>query len=322
MRIQIPIFDEILGERNVPIATRPYRATDMLLKYCIRPEGDWQLPKIDDFLYGAFYYPVMAWYKQTYGREFLGSNPLEQDLVGLALLRGTLIELRIPMVVQREAPDEAHIDLQFPLALSDDEDPLKFLYPRPRLSSVRGTSRSLFVAQITETTNFLRRMINLAIGLDLDLLGAAELRDAFLENTKSTAVRAASGKAIPLSLFDLRMSCEILLKLHLLQRNQRYAYVHDFARLLNGASDEVRQLFHQRMNKELESYALHNARRYGDKLTMSTADFFCIYRETLSFLEDLLRTLRRKFVLDNAVVTLKRLSWVKAGPAAFGYPDL
>jgi len=324
VRIQIPVFDEFLAERNVALSIRPYRATEMLLKHCLTPVDDgWKIPKATDLEFGAFYYPVLAWYTQKHGRAFGGPKHLDEDLVGIALCKGELTEVRVPKVVN-SGRDDAHVYLQFPLALRPEENPLAFLRPRPRLALIRGKQRIQFVAQVTEVVNVLRRIFNLLLGLDDDKPQISELRDALLQQLKSTAVRAVEGRSVALAMFDLRMSCEIAVKLHLSQQHGKFEPIHNFDRLLGESSAEVRDLADRLMPAELRSYAVHNASRYGSKAkaAVSTARFFEIYKSGLTFLEELLRLLKRKVVFNNATLTMRQLPWALRGPSFFGYPEL
>ncbi len=322
VRQQVSIIDELLAERGIAVPERCWRAACFIAEHCIvEVEGHNTSEYMTSAWFGAVYWPVREWYGSRYGRRILDVRSLATSRLGLALFRGSLFQLEIPLCLHRPSPIKGCFEIHFPQKVENDEDLIGMMAPMPDRRSLRSPDRKQLASVLSDIVGFHRRLWNLTVPVKDALDGRHDLRGAMLDQLDGVATRALllARNSLRLGLFDLRMCCELVLKVHLLQRNGVFDRVHDFQKLLTKASDEIRDLYRTELPGALAEYRTVNGYRYGEVAAVTAVEFFTVYKSALAFLERGLQFLSRDVTLSGMVCTMKKVPWAEAGPEAFHY---
>lgn len=317
---QVECLDEIFCRRGKPVLERPFEAARFVVKHCIvKIDGHDKDDYLNSVWFGAIYWPILKWYKKKYGRELLWARSAYTSQLGLILFRGLLLGVEVPITVSRESGSEETFDIHFPIDLLDGEEPLDMLVTRPAMRARTFSERAELGLQITEIVTTRRRIWSLLVVTDEPSREASGMKRAIFDHLESAAGRAlsASLNALGLALFDLRMCCECVLKLHLSQTRGRFKRVHDFDVLLSEASDDMAGLYRERLPSLLRDYPKTNELRYGVAATIAVDEFYECYRRTLEFVEHAIKLLTREFEFTGMVAVAKKLPWARLGSEAF-----
>jgi hypothetical protein len=225
------------------------------------------------------------------------------------------------LYLHRSSTTKRCFEIYFPLRVENDEDLIAMMAPMPDRRSLRSAERKDLISELADIAGSHRRLWNLTVPVKNTLDGKHDLRGALLDQVDGVATRAllAARNALGLALFDLRMCCELVLKIHLLQHNGGFDREHDFTKLQTKASEEIRHLYQTELPSALAEYRTVNKYRYGEVAAMTAVEFFALYKRTLVFLESGLQLLSRDITLNGIVCTMKKVPWAEAGPKAFHY---
>jgi hypothetical protein len=316
---QLITLDASFAEQGIPIPERTIRAFRFISKHCISFDGKESQNPITSAWLGAVYYPVMDWYVGQYGLKAVAPPTSGSDLQGLALYRGILLSLRIPVFVVREGLTDDTFRLQLPQEADPNEDVLPMIgEPKPSMRSLRGVARQQLVDQIRNTAALHRKIWGLVAGAASATKPVEALKSALLEHLKVVAraffpLVASSGSK---ALFEVRFCCELALKLHVGQIHGDFPWDHSFVTLEKRASTEVKTII-DRLPLLLKDYGTVNAVRYGSTLEVSTQEFFATYVAALNWLVDVLSTLKRDGHLGGMILTMRRPEWERLGREAY-----
>jgi hypothetical protein len=324
VRETLPVVDEALQRAEIPVSHRPWRAALLIARHCLSLEdADGRVIDTADPgfllhpLFGPIFWTASRWYERRYGAS-TQAQPV--SLHGLILFRGTFLRLRVPTTTSLRSPDNRVMKVQFPLDMRAEERPMRLLEPSPIPSRLKRSERGQLEAQCLDLGGRLRRIWHLTVPLEGAEPSMRELKSSFLDHLDGCATRITDPNPpdrVGLAMMDLRLCCELTVKMHLLQEKTEFERTHDFRILLPHCSDEVRALVKTRLPRPLWRYGKVNAMRYGSRHSTRSEEYAKLYTGTLGFLEHLLGLLKRRSTFGGMEATLRAPVWAAMGPEDF-----
>ena len=309
----LPELDRRLGSIGIPTRERIWKATNFIVKrMMVSIEGEEKSDFLNSLGFGFVFRSVEAWYEKVYGD--LTEAFLQNELTGLVMIRQELYRLTFPRLTQLEDDAEGHMRLKFSNCLEEQEDPVDFIVDAPPFGTMDLSDQKSLADSIALTMGQVRQIWLKVIALDGPREKIHELSSPLICEICRTSRYVAPFSTHDLGRFleSLRLSCELVLKLALLQHTGDFKKIHNFDKLCNELSMEDRTAFKTGAPKEIWYYKEISDSRYGKQVMLSVNDAFDLYRRVLGFVLVFVSRLNRRIKVDGAVVTLRKPVWAEA----------
>ena len=309
----LPSIDRQLAKNGIPLTRRQWRAAHIVVDHVIVSfEGEDKEDFLNSLGFGFVFRIVEAWYQHVYGDS--QSRPPKDKLLGLIKIRQDLYLIAFSPLARIADDAQGHMCLKFSDSLENGEDPFDFIIHPPPIAHLDSTEKSQVSNDVRENVI---RMRSLWLGLTLlDGPGdtVEELSCALLDeiNRAGTYVAPFETRDLGAFLLSLRLCCELVLKISLLQRNGTFKHTHDFDKLCSRLSASDLNAFKKGVPGELWDYGVLCDSRYGRKISMSLDDIWDLHSRTTNFLISFASRLARLGKANGAIAVLRVPVWLDA----------
>ncbi len=306
----LPDIDSALAKNSVPLQQRIYRATIIFIEHClVSIEGD----SIDNYhnkpWFKTFFEAIYAWYEKRYGNTlFLCS---ESTLTGVISIFDTPFLAKIPLTIKESSDSESTFWICFPIEVFPTENYLDWVEQPPNFDSLTILEKKQLSSDIVTIASELRRIYVNFMTATYQNERLGKLAQCVLPNLEKGAAEVAKCNPISLSMsiWDLNLACEMILKVMLLQRSIDPPKIHDVHKLhqmiASATSIELSNL--DKFVSLLPSEKIAIRHRYSETSPPSLQDAMSIYRAALSIVSGYSHCLQRKYTFNNARFKFKPL---------------
>lgn len=309
----LPVIDRKLSNKGIPVTRRQWRAAHIVVDHVIVSfDGEDKEDFLNSLGFGFVFRIVETWYQHVYGDS--QSRLTKDKLLGLIKIRQDLYLVAFSPLARIADDAQGHMRLKFSDSLENGEDPFEFIIHPPPIAHLDSTEKRQVSEDVRENVVRMRR---LWLGLTLlDGPGDAveELSCALLNEINHAASYVAPFEARDLGTFllSLRLCCELVLKLSLLQRNGTFKHTHDFNKLCSGLSASDLRAFKEGVPGELWDYGVLCDSRYGRRISMPLDDIWELHSRTTNFLISFTSRLARLGKANGATAVLRVPVWLDA----------
>lgn len=307
----LEMTDEILAERQVPVAERPLLALTQLVS-CeliagsdglpIQPNG-FAITESDAFKPLAKM--IGEWYRQQYGQTTMA--PKKEKLAGFVLVRRSPFLLEVPANLLEPGDEPDTVWLRFTERVLAEEDVLKWISHGPNLHGLADISN--LQQDITKVANDLRFIHIAALGIltkkDASLNAFVQGVGTHLEQAAHRVVKQKTQDVVE-SYWDMQMAAEIALKGLLLHKNGTFPYSHSLRKLVAAIVAIDASFPADCLGNFPDDHETVN-RRYG-KGNVSWGQTFADYLMVLALVRNAMKRMER-IELGNASFCIRKAPW-------------
>lgn len=301
-------IDSALSERGTKLHSRPFEAASMLVRHVVvEVQGD---DDKDDFAekpwFAAIYAEVHGWYKRRYG-ALMKEEP--DKILGLIVHNGIPHVVYIPITISK-LQEDGLLKVTFPTSVYSNENPMTWVKPRIRKTSLRGTSVKLH-GRLDKTCSTLRH-----IGINIGSAGgdkskvplmARSILDHF--GTAATTANTGHNERNSLAVWELHMACEKSLKSLLAQRGIEFPKIHSLRKLNSLLQEPTLERKAERMIRRLPDDRLVIEHRYLQASQLTINVFYGYYYVALQLASLYTSHLHQAIKIGGASIFLKKPPW-------------
>ncbi|MBB4087108.1 hypothetical protein [Sphingomonas carotinifaciens] len=322
----LDVIDRVLAEEDVPLVRRPLKAAREFVRFCIlqvrteagpeptQPGGF--LDYMDSEWFKVVYARTVAWYRSRYGEIMVGGSGRTVDACTMVL--GTAFRMTVPLVTSRPATPGKTVWLHWPERVADDEDALAWIDRPPNFSAMpRGDGLKA------------RRLANAIAGrlrsihCGMTTVEAAdprvgELSDPIISHLGQAAAQIAEGGPIETrrAQWELRMACELSLKMLSQQRGGSFTETHDLY-VLHDRLPAGKAPFDRTLLTRIPKWEAMAEWRYGGGPVVTVADAFSRYRATLQLVDGATEAAERKYCFHGANLEIRKAPYLHDDETTF-----
>jgi|CXWL01.1.fsa_nt_gi HEPN domain-containing protein len=305
------VIDGILAEQAVDIPSRPFQATCMFITECIvEIEGDNKEKFLEKSWFPDLFQWVLEWYEVRYGEAALRSK--ERPAAGFVLLFGTPFRLNIPLTITVPGAQADIVELNFLTNIWPNEAVLSWLVGAPNIDRLDSNQRSALEHDISAVGSITRSLCTNLIMADLSKT-AQQLSSSIPTHITNCVDGIVSLEGIrrSLSMWELFMAVEKVLKVFLHQRNGVAAKTHSLSELFRASYANGLPLIDPVLIQALPESAEAIQQRYGERNPPTVEEGTVMYRSALAVMELCARSLSRNAMLKDGRFFIRRLPWAR-----------
>ncbi len=309
----LELFDDAFANDDIPFQQRPLKAAMWLVKDGIAQvvggskDNFWEQPWFSEIVVG-----IRAWYQDRYGPDAF--EPENDTLRGLVILRGTPVRLTIRTTLSKVEVENETAWLIFADSVHESEDVLSFFVSRPNLNAIAPDDRARLEASVTSIVTQSRR-INLALqsasGLSPDAKRLQEGVWGHIDKAVADILTLKPAIAA-IGAWELHLAVEKAFKVFLYQNGHDASSLkslgHDMVKL-DGAAKTAGLTVSADALAKLPHWKVASSNRYA-QTNIAVTEVVAIYEVALQLMEEITGKLKRRYVVNNAALLLKKPAWV------------
>jgi hypothetical protein len=234
---QLPVFDDWLAREGRRPGGRILLAAQLIAEHCIvRVEGHSLAKPLEQPWFPALVSSVKDWYLRRFGAEALTHQPA--NVLGVISLWSTLFAVHVPLVDERPGSEPGLVEITFPHAVLDHEDPISWVERLPAGARIDSEIEATVRQSVTSVANDLRvtvQTLNRAKCSNPPARGLARAVRHHLAGAAGSLL--GEPEAVGLGVWECAQAVEKILKLYLLQQDRRAIGGHDLGRIAAAAVD-------------------------------------------------------------------------------------
>lgn len=226
----LPQLDEALAKSGWAVTKRPMEAARFIVdELIIDIKGDTKDNYLQKSWFASIFLPVQAWFIKRYGTAQV--HP-KRDAYGVVKHFGALYLIRVPLTLTKPQEDGT-CWLTFAKEVLPEEDATTWVLNGPSLDSLRPRQVATLRCEATKTATEIRSIANDLLTADVADEAARAMATSVLRHLDKAAsdMCALSEEAASLSVWDLHMACEKVIKAYLNQESVDYPMTHDLREL-------------------------------------------------------------------------------------------
>lgn len=305
----LPQMDEALSRKGTPVHHRPLEAATFFVDYLVLEiKGDTKENYLYKPWFASIFRPIQDWYKRRYGVAHIHPNPV---LAGAVKHHGAFFLVSIPLMVARPQEDDSFW-LTFAKDVLSGEDPASWISNGPSLSEMRPKDLARLQKEAATMAMRLRDISNNLLTAELHIDSARTMVNSVTRHLDKAAVDMCTQgpEAASLSIWELHMACEKIMKAYLSQEGISYEKKHDLRELNNVAP----RTHDWSVVKAALGYFPSETRvmqwRYQEIDAPTVNDLWRFYDAALKVCSIYAARMSRTFTFDNFSVHLRRPPWL------------
>ena len=312
LEYQLPIFDELLAEEQMPLHQRPFAATIQFVTYCIVAiEGDDKDNFLEKAWFKSFYQLVSGWYSNRYG----DAMKLDRDdsSLGVVLIYDTPFKMKIPLSIPGKKESAIKRWFCLPNEVLEKENVFDWIVKPPNLNKMSPEELSSLKTDLRTVANATRSIrVNLMTATlkENDLRKLSSGIPPHIEKSVRDILSLDAGR-ISNSIWEIHLAIEKSLKLLIRQRGHVPPNVHDLEKLCKIASDINDVFIDSDLINNLPSHQESIRHRYGEVGLVTVGQAVSHYKSALNILNNFTHALSRQFIMKNAEVLIQVPPWAR-----------
>jgi hypothetical protein len=312
LEYQLPIFDELLAEAQMPLSKRPLAAACRLVNYCIiKIEGDNKDKYLEKEWFRSIYKMIRKWYRERYADAMDYNN--DDFALGAVLIYDTPFRLEIPLSIAQEKEGECKRWFCLPNSVLPEENVLDWLTKKPNFQTMSKHELECLKQEISRISSFVRRI---RVSLMSATIKKEELHKmsssipAHIDNSVRDILSLYNGR-ISTSFWEIHLAVEKTLKLLILQNGLDHNNEHNLKTLCAIANTINGIVLESSMFEKLPSSGEAIRQRYGEGISFTIQQAVENYILGIEIIAKLTELLAREFVLKNARLLIALPPWEK-----------
>lgn len=308
---QLPIFDEILAERQKSLSERPLAAAFYFVNYCIvEIEGDTKENFLEKGWFKSIYKLIKQWYKGRYGDAL---KITEDDIaLGVVLIYKTPFQLKIPLSIAQEQEGDDKQWFCLPSSVLDGENVIDWIEHKPNIDNMSGDELKDLQKHISDIATNIRSIhVNLmTASLEKNLHKISDTIQANLDKAVRDILSLEAGK-ISTSYWEIHLAIEKTLKLIILQNGRDHQNKHSLEKLCKIANNIKGITLDCSILSCFPSDNEAIKQRYGEGSYFTIQEAVKNLISANDVISKLTNLLKRQFIMNNARFLIALPPWEK-----------
>lgn len=307
----LPGIDQTLSAAGVEVSERSMKAAMFFVDHLVLDvEGDTK----ENYLLKSWFKPIFGhiqyWYEKRYGQTKVHPN---RFLAGVLKHHGAFFLLHIPLAVAKPQGDGT-CWVTFAKDVLPGEDPASWMTNGPSLEQMPPKQLAALRKEATNTATRLRGIRNHLMTADLPVVAVRAMANSVLRHLdKAAADLSAPGpEALSLSVWDLHMACEKVMKAYLNQQGIPYEQTHNLRDLVATSPKTHDWSAVKTVLGHFPSEQRVMKWRYQEGGVPSLNDLWRFYDVALEVCSIYAARMSRRFLLDNFSVQIRRPPWLES----------
>ena len=311
LEYQLPIFDDILAESQMPLSERPLAAAFYSVDYCIiEIKGDTKDKFPEKEWFKSIYKLIKQWYDERYGtaRKYIQNS----IALGAVLIYKTPFKLNIPLSIAQEWEGNDKRWFCLPISIQENEKVLDWIENKPNLGKMSGADLGNLKNIIGDiATNNRAIHVNLmTASLERSLHKISNTIPAHLEKAVRDILSLQGGR-ISTSYWEIHLAIEKAMKLIILQNNHNHQNKHNLEKLCRMANNIKGVTLDCSVISKFPSDNEAIQQRYGEGSSYTIQEAVDNYISACAVISSLTKVLKRKFIMNNARFLIAIPPWEK-----------
>lgn len=308
---QLPIFDDILAEKQIPLSKRPFEAACYFVNYCIvEIKGDTKEKFLEKEWFKSIYKLIKQWYKERYADSLKITD--EHIVLGVFLIYKTPFQLKIPLSIAQEKVGNDKRWFCLPNSVLDCENIIDWIENKPNMGNLSGDELNEIKKMVFDiATNIRSTHVNLmSASFEKGLHKISNTIQAHMDKAAHDILSLEAGK-ISTSYWEIHLAIEKTIKLIILQNGRSHQNKHNLGTLCKIANSINGIKFDCSIFSNFPSDDEAIKQRYGEGNNFTIHEAVNNFISAYEVISKLTNLLKKQFTMDNARLLIAIPPWDK-----------
>jgi len=308
---QLPVFDEMLADDQIPLSIRPIYAASYFVERCIiKIKGDNKENYFEKEWFRIIYQLINKWYSERYADGFKIKN--DPSAIGVVLIHNTPFQLKIPLWVAQEREGNNCRWICMPISILENENVINWIQNKPNMDKIARDNLKSLTKSISDLAESIRS-IHINLKCEYPKIEIHKIAASILTHLDKAVLDILSleSSRISNSYWETHLALEKSIKLVVLQDGGSNKKTHNLEELCKIANTI------KGINLDYNSFLVFLSdkvaiqQRYGEGKSFTIQEAVKNYFNAAKVISTITKQLKRPFDLKNIRLLIKQPNWAK-----------